>query len=95
MASSLFVVDYIVQVSTEVWHLSRQIQDGIFTFLLNNFEFEKSPKSKSKSCFEILGKKAFKWHLETWKNQIGSIFKLKIKKKKKIPLVNIMMGHPE
>ncbi len=40
MASSLFVVDYIVQVSTEVWHLSRQIQDGIFTFLLNNFEFE-------------------------------------------------------
>ena len=36
--------------------------------------------SKSKPCFEILGKKAFRWHLETWKNQIGSIFKLNIKK---------------
>ena len=36
--------------------------------------------SKSKPCFKILGKKAFRWHLETWKNQIGSIFKLNIKK---------------
>ena len=36
--------------------------------------------SKSKPCFEILGKKAFRWHLETL--EIGSIFKLNIKKKK-------------
>ena len=37
--------------------------------------------SKSKLCFEILWKKAFRWHLETWGNQIGSIFKLNIKRK--------------
>jgi hypothetical protein len=37
--------------------------------------------SKSKPCFKILGKKAFRWHLKTWENQIGSIFKLNIKKK--------------
>ena len=40
MASSLSVVDCIVQVSIEVCHLSCQIQNGIFTFLFNNFEFE-------------------------------------------------------
>ena len=43
------------------------------------------PMSKSKPCFEILGKKAFRWYLETWKNQIGSIFKLNIKKSVKFP----------
>ena len=36
--------------------------------------------SKSKPCFKILGKKALRCHLETWKNQIGSIFKLNVKK---------------
>ena len=36
--------------------------------------------SKSKPCFEILGKKTFRRHLETWENQIGSIFRLNIKK---------------
>ena len=36
---------------------------------------------KGKTCFEILVKKAFRWHLETWENQIGSIFKLNLKKK--------------
>ena len=41
--------------------------------------------SKSKTCFEILVKKSFKWHLETQENQIGSIFKLNIKKKCQIP----------
>ena len=35
---------------------------------------------KSKPCFIILGKKAFRRHLETWENQIGSIFKLISKK---------------
>ena len=48
--------------------------DSIFYFL-------KPDMSKSKTCFEILVKKAFRWHLETWENQIGSIFKLNIKKK--------------
>ena len=36
--------------------------------------------SKSKPCFEILGKTAFRWHLESWENQIGSIINLNIKK---------------
>jgi hypothetical protein len=36
--------------------------------------------SKSKTCFEILVKKAFRWHLETLENQLGSIFKLNKKK---------------
>ena len=36
--------------------------------------------TKSKTSFEILVKKAFRWHLEIWKNQIGSIFKLNVKK---------------
>ena len=39
---------------------------------------------KGKTCFEILVKKAFRWHLETWENQTESIFKFKIKKKKKV-----------
>ena len=43
-------------------------------------KIEKTHMSKSKPCFEILGKKAFRRHLETWENQIGSIFKLNIKK---------------
>ena len=59
--------------------------------------------TKSKPCFKILWKKAFRWHLETWENQIGSIFKLNIKKKCQIPkrkffpaseVVNISVGHP-
>ena len=33
-------------------------------------KIEKSHMSKSKPCFEILGKKAFRWHLETCENQI-------------------------
>jgi hypothetical protein len=45
--------------------------------------------SKSKTCFEILVKKAFRWHLETLENQIGSIFKLNIKKKCQIPKKNL------
>jgi hypothetical protein len=45
------------------------------------FDFYKPDMSKSKTTFEILGKKAFRWHLETQNNQIGSIFKFKIKKK--------------
>ena len=48
-------------------------------------KIEKSHMSKSKPCFEILGKKAFRWHLETWENQIGSIFKLNIKIGGQIP----------
>ena len=36
--------------------------------------------SKNKTCFKILVKKSFRWHLETWEKQIGSIFKLNIKK---------------
>ena len=44
---------------------------------------------KNKTCFEILGKKAFRWHLETWENQIGSIFKFKIKKMCQIPKKNL------
>ena len=56
---------------------------------------------KGKTCFEILVKKAFRWHLETWENQIGSIFKLNIKKSvkfqkqfgsKPLPLRNIKMA---
>ena len=41
--------------------------------------------SKSKPCFKILGKKAFRWHLETQENQIGCIFKFKLKKRHQIP----------
>ena len=52
--------------------------DSIFYFL-------KPHISKSKTCFEILVKKSFRWHLETWENQIGSIFKLNIKKLCQIP----------
>ena len=37
--------------------------------------------SKSNPWFEILGKKALRWHLETLENQIGSIFKMNTKKK--------------
>ena len=36
--------------------------------------------SKSKTCFEKFKTKAFRWHLETQQSQIGSIFKLNIKK---------------
>ena len=43
-------------------------------------KIKKSHKSKSKPCFEILGNKSFRWHLETWENHIGSIFKLNVKK---------------
>ena len=45
--------------------------------------------SKSKPCFEILGKKAFRWHLKTWENQTGSIFKLNIKKSVKFQKKNL------
>ena len=41
-------------------------------------KIEKSHMAKSKPCFEIFELKSFKWHLETWENQIGSIFKFKI-----------------
>ena len=41
-------------------------------------KIEKSHMAKSKPCFEILELKSFRWHLETWENQIGSIFKFKI-----------------
>ena len=47
----------------------------------STLKFLKSNLSKSKTYFEILGKKAFRWHLEIWKTQIESIFKLKIKKR--------------
>ena len=36
--------------------------------------------SKSKTCCEKFKTKAFRWHLETKQSQIGSIFKLNIKK---------------
>ena len=42
--------------------------DSIFYFL-------KPDMSKSNTYFKIFGKKAFRWHLETQENQIGSIFK--------------------
>ena len=45
------------------------------------FYFFKPDMSKSKTCFESLVKKSFRWHLKTWENQIWSIFKLNIKKK--------------
>ena len=51
-------------------------------------KIEKSHMSKSKPCFYILGKKAFRCHLETWENQVGSTFKLNIKKKCQIPKKN-------
>ena len=47
--------------------------DSIFYFL-------KPHISKSKTCFETLVKKAFRWHLETKQNQIESIFKSNLKK---------------
>ena len=40
--------------------------DSIFYFL-------KPHISKSKTCLKILVKKSFRWHLETWESQIGSI----------------------
>ena len=60
-------------------------------------KIEKSRMSKSNPYYEILGKKAFRRHLEAWKNQIGSIFKLNIKKsvkfkKKKILPKNFKTG---
>ena len=57
-------------------HCNRVSHQYVDNFGLN---FENSHISKSKPCFEILGKKAFRWHLETL--EIGSIFKLNIKKK--------------
>ena len=46
--------------------------------------------SKSKTCFEKFVKKSksFRWHLETWKNEIESISNLNIKKSVKIPPKN-------
>jgi hypothetical protein len=53
---------------------------------------------KSMPCFEILGNFFFRWHLETWENQIGSIFKLKKKKvsnfKNKLPPYHLHHHHP-
>ena len=43
-------------------------------------QFLKPHISKSKTCFEKFVKKSFRWHLETQQNEIGSIFKLNIKK---------------
>ena len=54
-------------------------------------EIEKSHNSKSKPCFKILGKKAFRWHLEIWENQIGNIFRLNIKKRCQIPKRNFVV----
>ena len=48
----------------------------------------KPDMSKSKTCFEILVKKAFRWHLETYENKIGSIFRINIKTKCQIPKEN-------
>ena len=56
----------------------------LYNFQLNFLFF----KTTSKTCFEILVEKSFRWHLETWENQIGSIFKLNIKKKCQIPKKN-------
>ena len=73
--------------SKEGWNMKRNMlttSDSIFYFF-------KPHLSKSKTCFEILVKKSFRWHLETLKNQIGSIFKLNVKKlcqiSKKIKLI--------
>ena len=44
--------------------------------------------SKNKTCFKIGVKKAFRWHLETWENQIERIFILNVKKKCQIPKKN-------
>ena len=49
------------------------------------FYFLKPLMSKSKTYFEILVKKAFRWHLETKENQIWGIFRLNFKKKCQIP----------
>ena len=62
--------------------------------LQTKFSIFKTTYVKKKTCFEILVKKAFRWHLETWENQIGSIFKLNIKKKCQIPKKNWHQSTP-
>ena len=52
---------------------------------------ELQTEPKSKPSFEILEQKSFRWHLETWKNQVGSIFKFEIKKRCQI---RKMVSHP-
>ena len=52
---------------------------------------ELQTEPKSKPSFEILEQKSFRWHLETWKNQVGSIFKFEIKKRCQI---RKMVLHP-
>ena len=59
--------------------------------MLTTFEpilqFLKPHISKSKACFEKFVKKSFRWHLETWQNEIVSIFKLNIKKYREMKLI--------
>ena len=46
----------------------------MLTSLGSILKFLKLNMSKSKTYFEILGKKVFRWHLEIWENQIRSMY---------------------
>ena len=71
----LKIQKYPSQSFESIYRVSHRYDDN---FQLN-FTIFKTHISKSKSCFEHIVKKSFRWHLENQQNYIESIFKLNIK----------------